>query len=204
MKVISSLLFCSSFITPYIPHFTYSTFNVLKPYPSVNINNFTKELANLKNISIEPIRNESIIIAQAIKQLGNVPGFWPTLTTYLKDSNKGTFFEIETALRIKNIIAMNIYCRHEKLCRQFDIVAHKQNSDGKIFGECKNINWENADLYVETREKLKQQFLDQQKLVDIVNQFDKSKNNYQVFSKTPLDSKWKAWFDKHAIKYYET
>jgi len=197
MKVISSLLLCSQFIAPYSPHFTYSTFQP-KPY----------SLANPKNTSIAPINNSSLIISQAIKQLGSVPGFWPTLTTYLNNHNKphfakGTLFEIEMALKFKKIVAMNAYFRHRELCRQFDLVIDDTGNTGKTFAECKDINWEKAHYYADTREKLKQQFLDQQKLVAMLNKFYGSRNEYQLFSKNQLCPTWKLWLNNHAITYEE-
>lgn len=212
MKVITSLLLCSQFIAPHVPHFAYSTFHKPKPYPSINIKNLTTQVAHLKNNSIAPIDNNSLIIIQAIKDLKSVPGFWPTLETYFNKKNqnephfaKGALFEIETAHRFRNtILGMNMYVRYQDLCRQFDLVAYHENGDNKIFGECKDINWEKANYYADTREKLKQQFLDQQKLVAMLNKLYRSKNEYQLFSKNRLCPAWKLWLDKQAIKYVET
>ena len=208
MQVITSLLLCSQFIAPYLPQCTYSTFHKPKPFPSVNINNFSTELAKLKSNSSVPITTTSPIIAQAIKDLKSVPGFWPTLVTYIDNQNKphvikGTLFEIEVALKLKNcLVAMNIYCRHKELCRQFDIIFNNDTNNA-TFGECKDINWEKAHYYADTREKLKQQFLDQQKLVAMLNKFYGSRNEYQLFSKNQLCPTWKLWLNNHAITYEE-
>lgn len=205
MKVITSFLFCSSFIAPYISHHTYSTAQLPKPYPSSTINNAKAVLAQFKQNSIQIPTPHSHFIIQAIQYLGHVPGFRKTLAKYLNQPNphfaKGTQFEIETALKFKkSIIAMNFYLYHQNICRQFDVIIHDENNNCTIFGECKNINWEKMHQY---KEKLEQQFFEQKQLVEKFNAIDKSKNNYQIFSKAPLDSTWKAWFDKHAIKYYE-
>lgn len=118
---------------------------------------------------------------------------------------KGHVYELEKALAIHEhnddekieSFSAPLHCPQGTYFRILDIITNRR------FIECKNINWDHVPVNSGRKiaSYLKQQFLDEQKLVAAENERTNDDKRFVVASKQPIPSNWQACFKEHGIEY---
>ena len=197
----------------------YYVLQALRETPQVKSWDYKEIIEALYQENTYPLLNENItIIKNAINLFEKTEGFLPTLNRFLFNllSNninfaKGILYEIEKAVYIvksnlalpppeqNNIIAFNRYVLINKLKRQFDLITNT------TWYELKNINWGYANVLQETPVtlNLKQQFLDQNKIVNAYNEQNGTSICFMVSSKQAIPDDWKEWLFDQGITFYD-
>lgn len=150
------------------------------------------------------------ILILGIEHLHAISGFPSTLHYALyaldQETAAGQYYEIEKALEIltarsgETILCMN--CKVVKPDQTDSIYVDIVTSRRII--ECKAIAWSrNPQNLNPITNKLCNQFLSQQRIVQSMNATAKNPVDYEVHSKHHITALWKEWFAQNAIRVIE-